>query len=88
MSHWNTQIPILMSWVILNQEILPKPSTQAANAQLYDAVKVVVSQKLSRKCILPFLFGILILGNVKWHVIWAVFAFVSMYIMYTPIYYI
>ena len=51
-SHWNTQLPTLMSWVRPNWEILLWPNTQA-NAQFYDAGMVVVSQKLSRKCTLP-----------------------------------
>ena len=51
-SHCSTQFPILMSWVRTDQEILPRPSTHAANTQLYDAVMVIVSQKLGRKCTL------------------------------------
>ena len=48
-SHWNTQLPILMSWVRPDREILPRPSTQTpANAQL-NAVIVVNNWKLSRK---------------------------------------
>ena len=48
-SHWNTQLPILMSWVRPDREILPRPSTHTpANAQL-DVVMVVNSRKLSRK---------------------------------------
>ena len=42
----NTQLPILMSWVIPDREILPKPSTHTAQL---DAVMVVDSRKLSRK---------------------------------------
>ena len=38
-----TQLPILMSWVRLDLPLTP------ANAQLYDAVMVAVSQKLDRK---------------------------------------
>ena len=30
MSHWNTYLPILMSWVRPNREILPKPSTHTS----------------------------------------------------------
>ena len=45
LTHWNTQLPILMSWV----RLLPKPFTYT-NAQCYDADMVVVSQKLSRMC--------------------------------------
>ena len=29
-SHWNTQLPILMSWVRPNQEILSRPSTRTS----------------------------------------------------------
>ena len=48
-SHWNTQLPILMSRVRPDQEILPRPSTHTRNAQLYDAGMVVVSRQLGRK---------------------------------------
>ena len=47
-SHWNTQLPILMSWVRPDREILPRPSTHTSNAQV-DAAIVVNSRKLSRK---------------------------------------
>ena len=47
-THWNSQLPILMSWVWPNQEVLPRPSTQAANAQHYDAAVVSVSQNHGR----------------------------------------
>ena len=48
-SHWNTQLPILMSWVRPDREILHRPSTHIpANAQL-GAVMVINSRKLSRK---------------------------------------
>ena len=43
-SHWNTQLPILMSWVRSDREILPPPF----HSQL-DAVMVQVSRKLCRK---------------------------------------
>ena len=40
-----------MSWVRPHREILPQPSAHTpANSQLYDAVLMVVSQKLGRKC--------------------------------------
>ena len=52
-SHWNTQLPILMSWVRPDLEILPDLPHTPANAQFYDAVIVVVSQKLGRKCTVP-----------------------------------
>ena len=42
-----------MSWVRPDWEILPQPSTHSVNAQFYDAVMVVVSQKLRRKCTIP-----------------------------------
>ena len=29
-SHWNTQLPILMSWVRPDREILPRPSTHTS----------------------------------------------------------
>ena len=45
----NSQLPILMSWVRPDRKILPRPSTHTANAQIYDAVMVVVSQRLGRK---------------------------------------
>ena len=38
-SHWNTQLPILMSWVRPDQEILTRPSTHTSEC---DAVMVVV----------------------------------------------
>ena len=53
MLHWNTQLPILLSWVRPDREIFPRASTHAANIQLYDADVVAVSQKLSRKCTVP-----------------------------------
>ena len=45
-SHWNTQLPILMSWVRPIQEILPHTP---ASAQLYDTDMVVVRRKLCIK---------------------------------------
>ena len=39
-----------MSLVRPDWETLPRPSTQAANTQCYDAGMVGVSQKLNRKC--------------------------------------
>ena len=33
-SHWNTQLPILMSWVRPDQEILPRPSTHQRTLNL------------------------------------------------------
>ena len=51
--HWNTQLPILMAWVNPYQEFLPTPSTHASKAELFDAVKVSVSRKVSRKCTVP-----------------------------------
>ena len=51
--HWNTQLPILMAWVNPYQEFLPRPSTSASKAELFDAVKVSVSQKVSRKRTAP-----------------------------------
>ena len=52
--HYNTQLTILMIWVRRDRYILPRPSTHTpANAQMYDAVVVVVSQKLGRKCTVP-----------------------------------
>ena len=50
MSLWNTHLPILMSLVRPNWEIHPDLPLTKANAQLDDAVMVVVSQKLCRKC--------------------------------------
>ena len=32
--HWKPQLPILMSWVWPDREILPRPSTHEANVQL------------------------------------------------------
>ena len=52
-SHWNTQLPILMCLVRPDHEILPRPFTHIANAELYDAVIVVVSQKFGRQCTVP-----------------------------------
>ena len=40
-----------MSWVRPDWEILPRPNTHTSDAQLYDAVMVVVSRKLGRKCL-------------------------------------
>ena len=52
--HWNTQLPILMSWVRPDREILPRRSPHTpANAQLYDNDIVNVSQKLDRKFTMP-----------------------------------
>ena len=51
-SQWNTQLPILMSWVRSDRKILPRPSTHMytpANTQLNEAVMEVVSKKLRRK---------------------------------------
>ena len=48
MSHWNIQLPILMSWVRPDLEVLPDLPHTTANAQL-DAVMVVISRKLARK---------------------------------------
>ena len=46
-SLWDKELLLLMSWVIPNREILPRPSTYTpANAQLHDAVMVVVIQKV------------------------------------------
>ena len=42
-----------MSWVRSDWEILPWPTTQVANAQLYDAVMVVVSQNIGKKSYVP-----------------------------------
>ena len=39
----------LLSWVIPERESYPDPPHTPANAQLYDAVMVVVSRKLGRK---------------------------------------
>ena len=44
-SRWKSQLPVWMSWVWPNQEILPRPSTQVVNVQIYDAVMVAISQK-------------------------------------------
>ena len=45
-SHWNTQLPILMSWVRPDREIsFPDLPQTPANAHLYDAGMVVVSRK-------------------------------------------
>ena len=52
-SHWNTQLPILMSRVRPDLEILPRPSTHTSKTQLYDAVTVVVSRKIGRKWTIP-----------------------------------
>ena len=60
-THWNTKLPILMSWVRPDRGILPNlphtrthahthASTHTANAKLYGAGMAVVSQKLGRKC--------------------------------------
>ena len=43
-----SQLPILMSWVRPNLEILYWPSTYAANSQLNDAIVVAFSQNFSR----------------------------------------
>ena len=52
-SHWNTQLPNCpMSCVRPDRETLPRPSAHTST-QLYDAVMVVVSQKLGRKCTVP-----------------------------------
>ena len=51
--HWKIQLLILMPWVRPHQEILLRPSTQAAKVHLYGAVMVAVSQKLGRKCTVP-----------------------------------
>ena len=45
-SHWNTQLPILMSWVRPDREIFLRPSTHTSER---DAVKVIISWKLGRK---------------------------------------
>ena len=52
-SHWNTQVPNLMSWVWPDSVILRRPSTHSAKAHIYDAVVMAVSQKLGRKCTVP-----------------------------------
>ena len=45
-SHWNTQLPILMSWVRPDRETF---RDLLGNAQLYDVVMVVVSLNLGKK---------------------------------------
>ena len=45
----NTRLPILMSWIRPNWEILPDLPHTPANAQLNDAVMVVAIRKLGRK---------------------------------------
>ena len=47
-----------MSWVRPNGEIFPQPSTHTANAQLLDAVMVIVGQKLIRKGSVPGTCGV------------------------------
>ena len=49
---WNTQLPIVMSWVRPDQEILPclRPSTHTSEG---DAIMVVVTQRHGRKCTVP-----------------------------------
>ena len=34
-SHWNTQLPILMSWVRPDREILPRPSTHTSKCSTW-----------------------------------------------------
>ena len=46
---WNTQLPILMSWVYLLGKSFPDLLHTPANDQLYDTDLVVVSRKLGRK---------------------------------------
>ena len=63
-SHWYTQIPIFKSWVRPDREIYPRLSTYtAANAQLYNAGMVVISQKLGRKFTVPNL-GLLVCESI------------------------
>ena len=45
-SHWNTQLPISMSWMRPDLKSFPDLPHKPPNAQLYDAVIVVASQKL------------------------------------------
>ena len=40
-AHWHKQLPILMSWVRPNLEILPQPSTNAANL-LFHELDVII----------------------------------------------
>ena len=47
-SYWNTQLPILMSRVRPDREILPRPSTYTSERST-DSGMVVVSRKLGRK---------------------------------------
>ena len=34
-SHWNTQLPVLMSWVRTDREILPRPSTHTSECSTW-----------------------------------------------------